>query len=52
MRSIDLALYADLAYLPVSGYGIYACSPDAVFLGKELATSAEAEQQEGSSWAS
>jgi GNAT superfamily N-acetyltransferase len=47
-----LALYADLAYLPVSGYGIYACSPDAVFLGKELATSAEAEQQEGSSWAS
>ena len=31
-----LALYADLGYGPVPGYGIYACAPDAVFLGKDL----------------
>jgi GNAT superfamily N-acetyltransferase len=31
-----LALYADLGYGPVSGYGIYACAPGAVFLGKDL----------------
>jgi hypothetical protein len=46
-----LALYADLAYLPVRGYGVYACAPDAVFLGKELAASADAEQEDPS-WAS
>jgi GNAT superfamily N-acetyltransferase len=31
-----LALYADRGYLPMPGYGVYACAPDAVFLGKEL----------------
>jgi GNAT superfamily N-acetyltransferase len=31
-----LALYANLGYRPVSGYGVYACAPDAVFLGKDL----------------
>ena len=41
-----IALYAGLGYSPVPGYGIYACEPDAVFLGKELALSEE------SPWAS
>jgi predicted N-acetyltransferase YhbS len=31
-----LALYERLGYGPVSGYGVYACAPGAVFLGKEL----------------
>jgi ribosomal protein S18 acetylase RimI-like enzyme len=31
-----LALYALLGYRPVSGFGVYACHPDAVFLGKDL----------------
>jgi GNAT superfamily N-acetyltransferase len=31
-----LALYARAGYTPVAGYGIYADSPEAVFLGKEL----------------
>jgi GNAT superfamily N-acetyltransferase len=31
-----LALYADLGYRPVPGYGVYACQPGAVFLGKDL----------------
>jgi GNAT superfamily N-acetyltransferase len=31
-----LALYADRGYVPVPGYGVYACAPGAVFLGKEL----------------
>jgi GNAT superfamily N-acetyltransferase len=31
-----IALYTDLGYVPVPGYGIYACSPGAVFLGKDL----------------
>ena len=31
-----LALYAERSYVPVPGYGVYACSADAVFLGKEL----------------
>ena len=44
-----LALYADLGYVPVSGYGIYACAPGAVFLGKSLAPAAGSED---SSWAS
>lgn len=43
-----LALYADLGYLPVPGYGVYACAPGAVFLGKRL-TGAGTEE---SSWAS
>ena len=44
-----LALYADLGYGPIEGYGVYACSPGAVFLGKDLAPGTETE---GSSWAS
>ncbi|MCF6505869.1 GNAT family N-acetyltransferase [Blastococcus sp. MG754426] len=31
-----VALYRELGYAPVPGYGVYACSPEAVFLGKEL----------------
>jgi GNAT superfamily N-acetyltransferase len=41
-----LALYAQLGYEPVTGYGIYACAPGAVFLGKDLV------REEGASWAS
>ncbi len=43
-----LALYAALGYVPVSGYGIYACEPGAVFLGKELGAPEEGERP----WAS
>ncbi|MQA36137.1 GNAT family N-acetyltransferase [Modestobacter roseus] len=32
-----LALYARHGYTPVMGYGMYADSPEAVFLGKDLA---------------
>ncbi len=32
-----LALYARAGYTPVPGYGVYAESPEAVFLGKDLA---------------
>lgn len=31
-----VALYRELGYGPVPGYGVYACSPEAVFLGKDL----------------
>ena len=31
-----LALYAALGYTPVPGFGVYACHPRAVFLGKDL----------------
>jgi GNAT superfamily N-acetyltransferase len=44
-----VALYAGLGYRPIGGYGIYACSPGAVFLGKDLGPGTESE---GSSWAS
>src|SRR4051794_16002672 len=43
-----LALYADLGYRAVAGYGIYACAPGAVFLGKRLT----GDGKEGRSWAS
>jgi GNAT superfamily N-acetyltransferase len=43
-----LALYAELGYRPVAGYGVYACSPSAVFLGKRLAAVGEEERP----WAS
>jgi GNAT superfamily N-acetyltransferase len=43
-----LALYADLGYRPVPGFGVYACAPDAVFLGKPLTDAGG----EDSSWAS
>jgi GNAT superfamily N-acetyltransferase len=44
-----LALYEQAGYGPVDGYGVYACAPDAVFLGKTLATGAGGEE---STWAS
>ena len=44
-----LALYEQAGYGPVDGYGVYACAPDAVFLGKILATGAGGEE---STWAS
>ena len=31
-----LALYARAGYTPVPGFGVYAASPDGVFLGKDL----------------
>jgi GNAT superfamily N-acetyltransferase len=43
-----LALYHRLGYRAVPGYGVYACAPGAVFLGKPLAPVDE----EGESWAS
>ncbi len=47
-----LALYAGLGYGPVTGYGIYAGYPNAVFLGKDLTGGLPAGEMEGSSWAS
>lgn len=44
-----LTLYAELGYRPVPGYDVYACSPDAVFLGRPLCTASEDGE---SSWAS
>jgi GNAT superfamily N-acetyltransferase len=43
-----LALYARAGYTPVAGYGVYADSPGAVFLGKELAVP----EDEEDAWAS
>jgi GNAT superfamily N-acetyltransferase len=42
-----LALYARAGYTPVPGYGVYARSPDAVFLGKQIS-----QQEEVGGWAS
>jgi GNAT superfamily N-acetyltransferase len=52
-----IALYTDLGYSPVQGYGIYACSPGAVFLGKDLVARpddghASGPGEEERSWAS
>jgi GNAT superfamily N-acetyltransferase len=44
-----LALYTDLGYEPVPGFGVYACTPGAVFLGKALRAPSAAEV---SPWAS
>ncbi|MGY1711033.1 GNAT family N-acetyltransferase [Geodermatophilus sp. SYSU D00758] len=44
-----LALYTALGYGPVPGYGVYAESPGAVFLGRELRP---AGQEGGGPWAS
>jgi ribosomal protein S18 acetylase RimI-like enzyme len=44
-----LALYDRLGYRPVAGYGVYACAPGAVFLGKPLAPDGDGK---GSTWAS
>jgi GNAT superfamily N-acetyltransferase len=46
-----LALYAVLGYEPAQPFGIYADEPGAVFLGKDLAAPASAEEGERS-WAS
>ena len=45
-----IALYADAGYRPVAGYGIYACSAGAVFLGKQLHGAPDGGG--GASWAS
>lgn len=48
-----LALYARAGYTPVAGYGIYAGSPEAVFLGKQLsAGDLPAQNEEVQGWAS
>ena len=48
-----LALYDRLGYRPVRGYGVYACAPDAVFLGRDLGPRDEVtEATKGNSWAS
>jgi GNAT superfamily N-acetyltransferase len=44
-----LALYDRAGYRPVSGYGVYAAAPGAVFLGKELPLDLPEEED---SWAS
>jgi GNAT superfamily N-acetyltransferase len=46
-----LSLYADAGYRPVTGYGIYACQPGAVFLGKQLDADRPADEG-GEPWAS
>jgi GNAT superfamily N-acetyltransferase len=42
-----LGLYAQLGYGPVPGYGVYACAPDAVFLGKDLVEMAPSSSDRG-----
>lgn len=48
-----IALYERLGYRAVPGYGVYACAPDAVFLGRDLEPRDEGtDGREGTSWAS
>jgi GNAT superfamily N-acetyltransferase len=49
-----LAMYAGLGYRPVAGFGVYAESPGAVFLGKDLAADQPliGDDEEDRSWAS
>lgn len=47
-----LALYDRLGYRPVPGYGVYACAPDAVFLGRDLGQHDVTEDEKGNPWAS
>lgn len=48
-----IALYERLGYRAVPGYGVYACAPDAVFLGRDLEPRDEGtDRREGTSWAS
>jgi GNAT superfamily N-acetyltransferase len=47
-----LALYDRLGYRPVPGYGVYACAPDAVFLGRDLGHRDGTEDEKGITWAS
>lgn len=44
-----LALYAALGYRPVPGYGMYACVPGAIFLGRDVIGR---DDEEGRTWAS
>lgn len=44
-----LALYAQAGYRPVDAYGVYACAPSAVFLGKSLVPTHGVQE---STWAS
>ena len=44
-----IALYAAMGYVPVTGFGLYACEPGAVFLGKDLLPPADGGTQP---WAS
>lgn len=46
-----LRLYEQLGYGPVPGYGVYACAPGAVFLGKELPAMAVSSSDQGSTGA-
>ena len=47
-----LVLYDRLGYRPVPGYGVYACAPDAVFLGRDLGQRDGTEDEKGNTWAS
>ena len=47
-----LVLYDRLGYRPVPGYGVYACAPDAVFLGRDLGRRDGTEDEKGNTWAS
>jgi GNAT superfamily N-acetyltransferase len=49
-----LALYARAGYTPVTGYGVYADEPGAVFLGKDLlpAGRPQLDVEEDDAWAS
>ena len=47
-----LALYALAGYTPVPGYGVYADSPEAVFLGKQLRPVSAEPGDEEDAWAS
>ena len=47
-----LALYRGAGYAPIPGYGIYACAPGAVFLGKDLPESAAEDEIREPPWAS
>jgi GNAT superfamily N-acetyltransferase len=47
-----LALYARAGYTPVAGYGVYAGSPGAVFLGKDLPAEPAGDLEEDDAWAS
>ena len=47
-----LALYDRLGYRAVPGYGVYACAPDAVFLGRDLGQRDGTEDEKGKPWAS
>ena len=45
-----LRLYEQLGYGPVHPYGVYACAPGAVFLGKDLAAVTPCSSHRGADW--